>query len=247
MKIGFFGGKLMGHTCLQYMIDKKIIPKFVLVNDDDDGNSGPFYESTKKLVVENHLNLINKIEDVLLYDLDIIISIGYAHIIKKQILEHPKIGIINAHPAPLPKYRGRFSTMFAIINGETEHGITFHFMNEGIDSGDIVLQKIFQLEKNETGKSLYLKSSKIIFSEFKKLIQMILENKLPKGIQQKEKNSSYYKKQVPNDGFVNLEWDEDKIDRHVRALYFPPFDLAKIRIGKKKFNILPHEIEQLQP
>jgi len=240
MKLGFFGGKVMGHSCLQYMIDEKILPKFVLVNSDDDGNSGPFYESTKKLAIENNLNLINKIDDVFSYDVDIILSIGYAHIIKKNILEHPKIGIINAHPAPLPKYRGRFSTMFAIINGEKTHGITFHLMNEDIDSGDIILQKIFQLEENETGKSLYMKSSEIIFSEFKKLLQIIIENKLPKRIPQKEENSSYYKKEIPNDGFIDLRWEDGKINRYVRALYFPPFDLAKVKIGKKIFSILPH-------
>jgi len=241
MKIGFFGGKVMGFSCLKYMVEKEIYPEFVLVNSDDSGISGPFYESTKKLASDYKLNVINKIEDVLSYDLDIILSIGYAQIIKKEILEHPKIGIINAHPAPLPKYRGRYSTMFAIMNNEKIHGITFHFMNDGIDSGDILLQKQFQIEENETGKSLYMKSSEIILNEFKKLLPMINKNELPKRISQKEEDSSYYKKEIPNNGYIDLDWEYDKINRHIRALYFPPFDLAKVKIGKKIFNISPVE------
>ena len=238
-KIGFFGGKHMGFYCLHHMIKEKVVPEFVLVNTDDDGESGPFYKSTKKLALENNLNLLHNIEDVLTYKVDIVLSIGYIRIIKKNILEHARLGIINAHPAPLPKYRGRFSTMYAIMNGEKTHGVTFHFMNEGIDSGDILHQKMFPIDENDTGKSLYMKASELIVQEFPKLLKMCYENNLPKSIPQNEDDSSYFKKEIPNDGVVELDWKPKKFDNYVRALYFPPFEPAKVKIGKNYYHITP--------
>lgn len=238
-KIGFFGGKHMGFHCLNHMIKEKIIPEFVLVNPDDDGKPGPFYESTKKVSQDNDLNLLDDIEDVLTYQVDIVLSIGYAQIIKKNILNHPRLGIINAHPAPLPKYRGRFSTMFAIINDEKTHGVTFHFMDERIDSGDILLQKMFPIKENDTGKSLYMKASELIVEEFSKLLKMCYEDNLPKRTPQNEHDSSYYRKEIPNAGIVELDWDGKKLNNYVRALYFPPFEPAKIKIGNKYYYITP--------
>jgi len=238
-KIGFFGGKHMGYECLRHLVNEKIIPEFILVNPDDDGSDGPFYKSTRKLALDHDLNLVEGLENITSFEVDVIFSLGFLKIIEAHILNGPKIGIINAHPAPLPRYRGRYSTMQAIMNGERYHGITFHFLDKGIDTGDIILQKRFPIEENETGKSLYMKCSCAIKEEFKKLLNLILEDKTLPRVTQDEKIASYYKKEIPNDGFVDLSWEPDKIARYVRALYFPPFEPAKIRIGADVFHILP--------
>jgi len=64
----------------------------------------------------------------------------------------------------------------------------------------------------------------------------------PKCIPQDEMDSSYYKKEIPNNGVVDLSWDEKKFDNYVRALYFPPFEPAKVKIGNRYYHITPNEL-----
>ena len=65
---------------------------------------------------------------------------------------------INIHPSKLPEYRGPVPTAWAIANGEKEYGISIHLMDEGIDTGDILVQEIFPIVRDDTGFSLYTKA-----------------------------------------------------------------------------------------
>ena len=95
-----------------------------------------------------NINIINKVKSI---NPDIIFSIYYRKILPKSLLKIPRLGCINIHPSLLPKYRGPIPTAWAIENGESEFGITIHYMDEGIDTGDILVQKEYQILENETG------------------------------------------------------------------------------------------------
>lgn len=105
-------------------------------------------------------NFNSKITEEILKNItpDIII-LGGSRIIKKNIIEIPKIGILNAHPGLLPKYRGVDVIPRAILNGD-EIGVTIHFINEGIDTGAICRKEIIVIEKNDSIKSLRKKAEK---------------------------------------------------------------------------------------
>lgn len=83
------------------------------------------------------------------------------HIIKKQLLEIPELGVLNRHNALLPKNRGRLTPFWVIYNEEKETGVTIHQVDEGIDSGPIVVQKRFYVEKNDTFNSIARKNYQI--------------------------------------------------------------------------------------
>ena len=72
---------------------------------------------------------------------DLILSVAYDQILRPPVLALPSLGCLNVHAGKLPRYRGRNVVNWAIINGETEIGVTVHHMDEGIDTGDIVLQR----------------------------------------------------------------------------------------------------------
>ncbi len=93
-------------------------------------------------------------------DLDIIINQSQ-NIIKKELLSIPKIGVLNRHNALLPKNRGRLTPFWVIFNGDKETGVSIHFVEEGIDSGDIVVQKRYTVSNKDNFNSIVKKNYSI--------------------------------------------------------------------------------------
>jgi len=93
-------------------------------------------------------------------NIDIIINQSQ-NILKKELLEIPKIGIINRHNALLPKNRGRLSSFWVLFNQEKETGVSIHFVEEGIDSGDIIVQKKYKVSAKDNFNTLVKKNYEI--------------------------------------------------------------------------------------
>ncbi|MCD8074101.1 MAG: methionyl-tRNA formyltransferase [Lachnospiraceae bacterium] len=90
---------------------------------------------------------------------DVIVVVAFGQIIPQAILDLPEYGCINVHASLLPKYRGAAPIQWAVINGEKESGVTTMRMDAGLDTGDMILRKTVELDKNETGGSLFDKLS----------------------------------------------------------------------------------------
>jgi len=86
---------------------------------------------------------------------DLIVVAAFGQILPKRLLDLPKYGCINVHASLLPKYRGAAPIQYAILNGESETGVTIQYMAEGLDTGDILTKEIVPIAKDETGGSLY--------------------------------------------------------------------------------------------
>lgn len=93
------------------------------------------------------------------YEADIMIVVAFGQILPKEILEMPKYGCFNVHASLLPKYRGAAPIQWVIIDGEKESGVTIMQMNEGLDTGDMLLKVVVPIESNETGGSYHDKLS----------------------------------------------------------------------------------------
>lgn len=91
---------------------------------------------------------------------DVICVVAYGKIIPKEILEIPKYGCVNVHPSLLPQYRGSAPIQWAILNGDKETGVTTMYLDEGMDSGDIILQTKTPIDKDETSGELWDRLSK---------------------------------------------------------------------------------------
>lgn len=99
-------------------------------------------------------------EELLKFKPDIIINQSQS-IIKKELLEIPSIGVLNRHNALLPKNRGRLTPFWVLFKEEKETGVSIHFVEEGLDSGDIIIQKRYSVEKRDSFNSLVKKNYKI--------------------------------------------------------------------------------------
>tara|TARA_A100001037_G_C15112905_1_gene619915 strand:+ start:1034 stop:1807 length:774 start_codon:yes stop_codon:yes gene_type:complete len=242
----FIGGKQLGINCLKVLLKNKIRPEIVIGNPDDNLEDNALHDSLLKYAGLECLEIVRdkKLSDPqLIYSFnkiqpEIIFCIGGTRLIPKDILEVPKLGCINIHPALLPKYRGRYSTAHAIFNGESRTGVTLHWLDQGIDSGPIISQKTIKIEPNDTAKTLWEK----FCSEGERLFEEFLElwlsgNKIPSKIQD-ESLATYYPKGLPNDGEIDWSWSGEKIRNFIRAMTFEPFPPAQFRIGEKNMVVI---------
>ena len=95
------------------------------------------------------------VEKLRSYQADIMVVVAFGQILPKEILEMTPYGCVNVHASLLPKYRGAAPIQWAVIDGERESGVTTMQMDEGLDTGDILLKTGIELDKKETGGSLH--------------------------------------------------------------------------------------------
>lgn len=135
---------------------------------------------------------------------------------------------INLHPSLLPRYAGCFSNCMNLLNKEKYTGITFHYLTNKFDSGNIVLQKKIKISNYDTSFSLHYKLINLacnnLFSLFKKLY---LDS--PKGKEQNLKKRTYFYRKLPYSGRISKNWSVSKKRLFIRAMYFPPFDFRSIK------------------
>lgn len=115
----------------------------------------PIYQPEK---VRKNIEFINKIKKL---NPDVICVVAYGKILPKEILDIPKFGCINVHGSLLPKYRGAAPIQWAVLNGDKTTGITTMYMNEGMDTGDMILKEKVEIGENETTGELWERLSKI--------------------------------------------------------------------------------------
>ena len=92
---------------------------------------------------------------------DLVCVVSYGVILPKSFLKIPKLGCINVHPSMLPKYRGSAPIQWAVLNGDKTTGVTIMYLNEKMDSGDIITQKEVEIGEDETSGELWSRLSKI--------------------------------------------------------------------------------------
>lgn len=176
---------------------------------------------------------------------DYLISAYYRHIITDDVLEVVAHKAMNLHPSLLPDYKGCFSSVWAIINGEEITGCTFHYITNSIDAGNILLQKSIPISENDTAYSLYNTLIDLFMRNFIDAVTRLLQG--DEGtIQDIHGRSRYYKREVPFNGVINSkEVTFDFAARFVRAMHFPPHPAARIRFDTEEVEV--KDIRELLP
>ena len=165
---------------------------------------------------------------------DIIIVIAYGLIIPRSILEIPKIGCFNLHGSLLPRWRGAAPIQRAIIEGDDNTGITFMKMNEGLDTGDIVLTKEININMDDNHQSLTNKLADLGAESFEEFLEIIQEKS--NFIKQNNNFATYAKKIEKSE--TKLDWNEsaEKIIRRINA--YSPNPGAWFEFKGKRIKIL---------
>lgn len=148
---------------------------------------------------------------------DAIVVIAFGQILPKVLLEIPKYGCINVHASLLPQYRGAGPIQWAVINGETETGLTTMFMDVGLDTGDMLLKETLELTKEETGGSLHDKLSLIGGPLLIRTLEQLEKSSLTR-VKQDEQAATYAPMLSKELGKINWHKSAIEIERLIRGL-----------------------------
>lgn len=163
------------------------------------------------------------------FKVDFICSIYYREIIRIKILEYVNFNAMNLHPSLLPSYRGCSSLTWAMINDEMKTGFSYHYIDEGCDTGKIILQKEISIYPFENQNNLYQRVMFVALENFIDAFTLMVDGF--KGIEQKG-HPTTYSRGAPEGGEIDPTWDESKIKRFIKAMINPPLPYAKFN-GKE--------------
>ena len=174
------------------------------------------FASEKGLKIYQPLKVRNNvefIEEITSLNPDVICVVAYGKILPKEILDIPKLGCINVHGSLLPKYRGAAPIQWAVLNGDKTTGITTMYMDEGMDTGDMILKEEVEIGEDETTGELWNRLSKI----GGKLLVKTLE-KIENGTAPREKQGDDYTMAPMLDkSMAKIDW-ENKTTQEIKNL-----------------------------
>lgn len=171
---------------------------------------------------------------------DIVLVGTWSEKLKKEIVQLPKIAMINAHPSLLPKYRGPNPYLQTIWHREEKSGITFHLMNEKFDAGAILLQKTVEIKPEDTGKELKERTVLTARSAVTELLNMLADDFII-PVDQSEERATYYPQIKQDDIMLDFKQSAEKISAHIRA--FHPWSKTFFEHKNKFFIPNPYKLE----
>jgi methionyl-tRNA formyltransferase len=243
LKIVFMGTPDFGAIVLEELIKNNLKPILVITEPDKPvGRKQILTPPPVKLIAQKYnipITQPEKIKDWEIKNLipDIIIVAAYGQIIPKEILDLPKFGCLNVHPSLLPKYRGASPIQTAILNGDSETGVTIMLMDEKMDHGPILAkQEQIILNKKIDYKELH---DNLAIIGSKLLVEVIpdwIDGRI-KAIPQDETKAIYIKLIKKEDGKINWNNSAEEIERKIRAFSIWPGSFTFYNKNDKKLSL----------
>lgn len=245
MKIGYFADGPWSHETIQLISETKgleiayIIPRF-------DTQDPVLKEWAVKLNVPflpcENVNSAVFIEKIKTFNADLLVSMSFNQILKKEIIGLAKNGFINCHAGALPFYRGRNPLNWAIINGDKQFGITVHYVDEGIDTGDIVEQRLYSIALEDNYASLLDKAvfecANVLHSAIVKIQRNIVVRQPQCEI---HPVGTYFGIRTFGDEVINFNWGAERVHNFIRAISIPGPN-ARCFIGKQEYAIISSKL-----
>jgi methionyl-tRNA formyltransferase len=148
---------------------------------------------------------------------DLIVVMAYGQILPKGVLDAARIACINLHASILPRHRGAAPIQSAILEGDTESGVTVMYMDEGLDTGDILLIKRIPISEEDTGGALHDHIAAITPGALHEAVALLEAGNAPR-IPQDGTQATYAKKLTRDDGLIDWTQPCDTVSRLVRAM-----------------------------
>jgi methionyl-tRNA formyltransferase len=168
------------------------------------------------------------IEEIRALQPDVIVVVAYGQILPGDVLEIPKIACLNLHASLLPRWRGAAPIQAAIAAGDRETGMTMLYMDEELDTGDILLQRTIDILPADTGGSLHDRLAKIAPEALLESLELLAKGSAPR-IPQDDGLATYAPKLKREDGKIDWTGSADAIERKIRA--FDPWPGAFMTIS----------------
>ena len=226
MKIIFIGCVRFSYICLKtilennYEISGVCTLKESSFNDDFVDLSEISKRNNIPVKYTNNINDPENINWIKALNPDIIFCFGWSQLLKKEILDIPKHGVLGYHPSNLPRNRGRHPIIWTLALGLNKTASTFFFMSESADEGDILDQIKVNISNKDDANTLYQKLTKVAIKQIKNFLPKLINNKY-KTIKQDNKLSNNWRKRSKIDGLIDWRMSAENIRNLVRALTKP--------------------------
>ena len=225
LKLAYFGDGPWSHRGLIALAENQRDFEIVFVTPRFDYQDTELCRLAQKLglevrIIEN-VNSTDTINELLTHEIDVVVSMSFNQIFRVPFLSAPRLGTVNCHAGALPRYRGRNVLNWALINGETSFGVTAHFVDTGIDTGDILHQEIVPIKDGDKYGDLlelaYEICPRVLITALKKL-QNGSANPQP---QEALGTGFYCGRRKSGDEWIDWSWTAERIVNFVRAIAPP--------------------------
>ena len=173
---------------------------------------------------------------------DVIVVVAYGQILPRDVLEVPRLGCLNLHASLLPRWRGAAPIQAAIAAGDCETGITVMYMDEGLDTGDILLQRGVEIMPNDTGGSLHDRLAQIAPESLLESLRLLAAGKAPR-IPQDNAHATYAPKLKREDGQIDWSESAEAVERKIRA--YNPWPGAFMRVDGQNLKVFSASVVDL--
>ena len=201
----------------------------VICNKNETGQNG--WQKSFRFFAQRYGIKEYRLEEVYSMDDLVFISLEFDQIVKPELFKDARL--YNIHFSLLPMYKGMYTSALPILQGEKEVGVTFHKIDRGIDTGDIIKQKKFELEQTDTCRDLYAKYIKHGTKLVLECIGAVLDDTVVATPQPVEGATYYSKKSIDYSNLsIDLRQTASGIDRQLRAFHFREYQLPEV-YGKR--------------
>jgi methionyl-tRNA formyltransferase len=173
---------------------------------------------------------------------DLIVVVAYGQILPRAVLDIPRLACLNLHASLLPRWRGAAPIQAAIAAGDPETGITVMYMDEGLDTGDILLQRSVEILSNDTGGSLHDRLAQIAPEALLESLQLLATGSAPRTPQDNAR-ATYAPKLKREHGLIDWSESAEAIERKIRA--YNPWPGAFMKVDNQSLKIFSASIADL--
>ena len=228
MKTVLIGAVTTTRKVLETMIELKFPISYVFSLDESVSENVSDYDPFYKIAEANNIpnKTFRKINDQENVDIikelkpDYIFVIGLSQLVKDDIINAASKGVIGFHPAPLPKFRGRAANVWQQLLGMKESKSTVFFIDDGIDSGDILAQETYTIGDDDYCQDVLDKIDDAAIIAMRRVLSQMMDGTL-NPVKQDDSKATYTLKRSPEDGLIDWGESLDQVQLFVRAISKP--------------------------
>jgi methionyl-tRNA formyltransferase len=217
----------VGYACLDELLDLGAPVPLVVTHADSPGETIWFRSVAERaraagipVIAPDDVNSPAAVEAIAAVQPELLFSFYFRQMLKPVVLALPTRGALNLHGSLLPRYRGRAPVNWVLVNGETETGVTLHYMDEKPDHGEVVAQGRVPIERDDTALSLTRKLALAGRAVLREAYPLLVAGRAPR-VPQEHRSASYFGGRKPADGRIDWRLPSERIRNLVRAVTDP--------------------------
>ena len=258
MRIVFFGATEFGHHCCELLFEMGesvvgiiSIPQEFTISYSSSPVRNVTYRGFEDLAAKYDVPLVyanqsagtDYFEELRSWKPDFGLVIGWYYLVPTAVRQLFPRGIAAVHASLLPKYRGNAPLVWAILNGERETGVSLFYLDRGVDTGDIIAQRVFPIEHHDTIKTVYEKATATSLEVLRETLPLIRAGTAPRTPQD-HTLATQFPARRPEDGLIDWTQSPENLRNFIRA-QTKPYPGAFTIINGKKITIWDADIHEV--